>query len=79
MSSCFRTFRRSGGYARAAICYVCGQYYDATDALLYCLSCDDDVQEYWYLLGFALRHLGKRPLAVQRSFLKPARLEGDCA
>jgi hypothetical protein len=52
---------RSGHPYRLAICaYRLGCYEECRDALGRCLDEDVDVEEYWFLLAFTERHLGRR-------------------
>lgn len=49
----------SNVYSAAVICYLQGRFRDSQQYLLTCLQFDDDVEEYWHLLAFSFRHLGK--------------------
>jgi hypothetical protein len=46
-------------YSAAIICYLQGRFRDSQKYLLTCLGFDSDVEEYWQLLAFTLRHLGE--------------------
>ncbi len=61
----------------AAICaYRLGDFQICVKALLCCVDCDDDVEEYWHLLAFAHRHLTHRDVfdrivfGRERNFMK---------
>jgi hypothetical protein len=45
-------------YYTALLAYLKGQYELVLEALYRCLRYDTDVEEYWHLLAFSLRHLG---------------------
>jgi hypothetical protein len=44
----------------AAAAYSLGHFEQCVEALSWCLRFDDDVEEYWHILAFALRYLGRR-------------------
>lgn len=51
------------GYFCAAICaYRLGEFTNAMQQLRCCLEMDTDVEEYWLLLAFTLRHLGRKDI-----------------
>lgn len=45
-------------YCAAISSYILGEFDACQGALRHCLRHDRDVEEYWYLLAFTLRHLG---------------------
>jgi hypothetical protein len=46
-------------FTRSICAYMLSQFEDSYDALLRCLRFDQDVEEYWHLLAFTCRHLGR--------------------
>jgi hypothetical protein len=44
----------------AAAAYSLGHFEQCVEALSWCLKFDTDVEEYWHILAFALRYLGRR-------------------
>ncbi len=49
----------SSAYCAAVISYLLENFEDSRKHLLKCLEFDSDVEEYWHLLAFSLRHLGQ--------------------
>jgi hypothetical protein len=50
-----------GAFSLAIVAYLLGRFDLCIAASLYCLDYDLDVEEYWHLLAFALRHVQRLP------------------
>lgn len=55
----------AAAYCAAVSSYILGEFESCQAALLHCLRHDRDVEEYWHLLAFTMRHLG-RPQGFNR-------------
>lgn len=49
----------ASAYCAAVISYILGDFEACRGALLRCLRHDADVEEYWHLMAFTMRHLGR--------------------
>ncbi|WP_458720455.1 hypothetical protein [Candidatus Nitrosocosmicus sp. R] len=46
-------------FCAAATSYTLGEFHKTLISVQYCLQFDNNVEEYWHLLAYALRHMGK--------------------
>jgi len=57
-----RPLTESEAFYTAAAAYVLTQYSLSVECLMDCIRFDADVEEYWHLLAFSFRHLGRTDL-----------------
>jgi hypothetical protein len=63
-------------FCSAVSAYLLGEWEACTDSVFKCLSCDPDVEEYWYLAAFAARHAGKEEVFARIMFQSDRSIDG---